>query len=247
MIRLYMINIFLLLCAVGPLSHAATTKLDVLVRAGDSKFVGTGVGGMYVTVTEVGTGKLLANGRIEGDTGDTSALMSKGQKRGHSPVTEGTARFRSQFDLERPLRVQVSVTGPQKVPQSAQTVTTTLWMIPGQDVTDPGLIMHIPGLIVDLVETTQEGKQLKLTANVTMMCGCPITEKGLWKADDFDVKAQLLRNGAGIGETTLTFTGEENTFSGALEALPGEYELLIYGMQRSATNAGVFEKSLTVQ
>lgn len=248
MVRLLLLNICLLLGAVGSLSHADTTKLDVLVRAGDSKFIGTGVGGMHVTVKDVKSGRLLANGKISGETGDTQALMTKGQKRGHSPVTKGTARFSAQFDLERPSRVEVSVTGPQDVAQSAQTVTTTLWMIPGRHLTDPGLIMHMPGLIVDLIESAQKNNQLALTATVTMMCGCPITEKGLWKSEDFTVMAQLIQEGSRIGETALTFTGKDNTFSGAFETPPaGEYELIVYGVQESAGNAGVFEKNLQIK
>lgn len=247
MVRLFLLNVCLLFSVVASLSHADPTRLDVLVRAGDSKFIGTGVGGLYVTVKDVRSGSLLAHGKIVGETGDTKALMTDGQTRGLSPVTEETARFRAEFDLDRPARVEVTVTGPQNVPQSAQTIQTTLWMIPGRHVTSPGLIMHMPGLIVDLVESETDGERLKLKARVTMMCGCPITEKGLWKGSDFVVKGQLIKDGISISEARLLFSGEENTFAGDLEAPPaGVYELVVYGMQQSAENVGVYERHLDV-
>src|SRR5690606_15186115 len=119
--------------------QADPTHLKVLVRADDAKFIGSGVGGMDVRITRVDSGESLAEGEITGATGDTQALMEIGQMRGQSPASPDAANFTTVLDLDRPTRIKVSVSGPRKVAQSQQEVSTTLWMVPGQHHVDPGL------------------------------------------------------------------------------------------------------------
>jgi len=225
--------------------QAAPTHLKVLVRADDSKFIGSGVDGLDVRVTRADNGELLAEGEITGATGDTAALMTIGQLRGQSPIAPDAASYMAVFDLDRPTRIKVSVSGPRALQQSQQEISTTLWMVPGQHRADPGLVMHMPGLMVDLVKYEPAPHGIALTANVSMMCGCPITTDGLWRAADYDVVAQLYDGDKRVGQTLLAFTGNTDEFSGSLLAAnPEGQTLVVYAYQKSTGNTGVVEQTL---
>ena len=228
------------------LTLAETTQLNVLVRSVDSKFIGSGVGGLNVTITDDQTGKLLAQGAISGATGDTQALMKTGQTRGHSTVTDDSAQLQATLDIDKPTRVAIRVTGPLSVAQSVQTLSATTWVVPGRDQTRPGVVLHMPGLITELIDYKREGKSITLTTQVTMMCGCPITGDGLWAADDFKVVAQLYQAGERLTQNALAFTGETNIFAGRIKVpQSGASKLVIYAYQESTGNTGVYEQALT--
>lgn len=64
-------------------------------------------------------------------------------------------------------------------------VTTQLWLIPGKHTLGDGIVMEIPGFIVDVLSpTTQQYARLStitngamiLKASVTMACGCVISK-----------------------------------------------------------------------
>ncbi|HEY7775625.1 MAG TPA: hypothetical protein VIC02_03700, partial [Kineobactrum sp.] len=147
-------------------SSADPTDLKVLVRADDAKFIGSGVGGLNVIIKDTVTGELLSHGVISGGTGDTGALMKTAQLRGRSPVAGDPASFQATLDIQRPTRIEISVSGPPDVMQSSQLVSTTLWMIPGMDRVEAPVILHMPGLITDVVEYSLDEQTLALTASV---------------------------------------------------------------------------------
>lgn len=242
------IRTLLVLLSLSAFVQAEETSLKVLVRADDAKFIGSGVGGLNVAVAHAHTGEVLAQGQITGGTGDTQALMKSGQTRGQSPVSQDAASFQATLDLQRPTPLTVSATGPLNVPEeSMQTVSTTLWMVPGKHVEDPGLILHMPGLITDLSQFSRDGRELSLTAEVTMMCGCPITKDGLWDSDNLKAVAQLYRNGKVVGEQALQFTGERNLFGGSITAPEsGDYLLAVYAYQNTTGNTGVYERQVSI-
>lgn len=234
------------LLGLSNLTMAEPTQLNVLVRSMDAKFIGTGVGGLNVTVTDDQTGRLLAHGPISGATGDTQALMKTGQTRGHSPVTNDSAKFQATLDIDQPTRVTIEVTGPLDVTHSIQTLSASTWVVPGKDQTQPGVLLHMPGLITELASYKREADDIILTTQVTMMCGCPITEDGLWAAEDFEVVAQLYQAGERLAQKPLAFTGETNTFAGRIPApQSGASKLVIYAYQKSTGNTGVYEQALT--
>lgn len=224
------------------------TGLKVLVRADDAKFIGSGVGNLNIVVRNADTGKLLAEGAITGPTGDTKALMQELQIRGRSATSGDPASFQAELDLARPTRVEISVTGPLAVAQSIQSTTVTLWLIPGQDRVEQPVILHLPGLITHLLDYTLEEDQLSLRASVTMICGCPITEAGLWPAADFRATVQLYQEGDLVAEGPLEFTGTDNEFGGTLDLPgPGNFDMVVHSYQVSTGNAGVYERPLRIE
>ncbi len=224
-----------------------STGLKVLVRADDAKFIGSGVGGLNILVRDTATGELLAQGAITGLTGATEALMQTPQTRGRSATVGDPASFQAELAIARPTRIEVSVTGPLAVPQSIQATSTSLWLIPGQDRVEHPVILHLPGLITDVSGLSVDQRSLALTASVTMICGCPVSEDGLWRAADFRVAVQLYRAGELLAEAPLAFTGTDNEFAGKLDLPgPGDFDMLVYAYQLSTGNAGVYERPLRV-
>src|SRR5690606_25545103 len=124
---------------------------------------------------------------------------------GRAPAEEGDASFSGSLDIATPRQVRVSVIGPLAVGRSAQATSRTLWLGPGRHQVQPGVILQLPGLITELVDYSAEGLTVSVTANVSMICGCPIMSEGLWTAEDYDTVAQLYRNGERVAESRLEF------------------------------------------
>jgi hypothetical protein len=244
--RVLLGGLLLLLSCANTTVLAETTAMTIHVRADDAKFIGSGVGGLNVLIEDARTGELLASGDIVGGTGDTAALMTEGQTRGRSPVT-GAAGFRAALDIDEPTRVRIRVTGPLAETDSIQSLTATTWVVPGRDMVDPGIILHMPGLLVDLVSVEAGETHIQVAADVSMMCGCPITEGGLWDAADFQVVTELYRDGEKISDSPLKFTGQTNRFSGQLtKPAPGQYRLVVYAYQAERDNVGVARETLVL-
>jgi predicted alpha/beta hydrolase len=61
------------------ISAQINTMLTVRTRAKDAKFIGSSMGGSYITVRNAQSDELLAEGYTEGSTGNTSRIMKIGR------------------------------------------------------------------------------------------------------------------------------------------------------------------------
>ena len=233
---------------------AVATDLEVRVLAKDAKFIGTGMGGMAVTVRDFGTGKVLAQGETRGDTGDTDQIMREPWQRGRPLFTDGAASFRAQLELDAPLLVEVIASGPLGYPQARQSVSVTHWLLPGKHVVDgDALRLELPGFVVTArAEPAElrlsEQSVVELGAQVTMMCGCPLTPGGLWDSDGYEIRAWLYRDGQQVDELTLEYAGEPNQFTVSWQPVgPGYYEVLTYAFDPANGNTGVDRVGVRVQ
>lgn len=224
---------------------AVSIDVKIQVRAVDAKFIGSGVGAMNVVIENAQTGALLANGQITGATGDTAALMKEGQTRGYSPATPDSASFTASIDIDRPVLARIRIHGPLAVPQSIRELSVTQWLIPGQDLVEPGIVLHLPGLIVAPVDVAVIDGELQVQVDVSMLCGCPITKDGLWDSDDFSVTASLYREGEMVQAFALEFIGNTNRFAGKVKVPEtGSYELWIAAHESKANNTGAWYQQL---
>jgi hypothetical protein len=131
-------------------SEAAQTKITVRARAIDAKFVGSKMGGVQITIKDAENGKVLAEGKIEGDTGDGKLIMETPVKRGDSIVDAKTAKFDAVVDISEPRLVTIEAVGPLGWKQSSEKVSTQLWVIPGKDLTGgDGIVLEFYGFAMD--------------------------------------------------------------------------------------------------
>lgn len=235
--------------AIGGKSPAFGEETHIMIRARavDAKFIGSSVGGMRAVVEDVETGAILAQGQIRGDTGDTDLLMRTPPERGQRITTETTAGYLATVDLERPRLLRFRVWGPTGARQSQQEATVTSWVIPGKDIIGDGIVIDLPGFIVDAWTRVSAGGQTDIYGKITMMCGCPIMRDGLWPPEKFEVKAILLRNGEKLREIALSFTGSVNLFQGkTVIEEPGVYEVVVYSYDKMTGNTGANQTMLQI-
>lgn len=193
--------------AIATPALAVPTPVVVRVLSQGAKFIGDGMGGVDVTLTDVATGKLLKSGRIEGGTGDTNRIM-KGAPRGERLATEGAATFATMLDIAQPMQVQLAVKGPLKPAGTAVSLTTTHWLIPGQPIAGDGWVVELPGLAL-----TARHEGGRVIADVSMLCGCPIAPGSLWDASRFRVDAWV-----GERRVPLAWAGQTGRFAGNVPA-----------------------------
>lgn len=190
---------------------AVPTPVTVRVISQGAKFIGTGMGGVDVVLADAATGAKLAEGRIEGGTGDTAKIMN-GSPRGTAIADANSAAFSTTLDISEPREIRVIVMGPFKPAGVAVSKLETRWLIPGQPVVGDGWVLELPGLALT---ARRDGGQV--VADVSMLCGCPIAPGTLWDEKRFELKAWV---GSGVGGSAvpLKWAGQTGRFAAAVPA-----------------------------
>lgn len=238
---------FILLCTAtsGVYAAAVPTDVTVRVRSHDAKFIGSGVGSMHIRFEDARTGALLDSGMISGGTGDTKTLMKQPHTRGDVLADEDTAHYTARLMLEAPRQIRIRVTGPLDVPAAIQDLSVTTWVVPGKDITGDGIVLQLPGLIVDARNPGVQDGTLPLIADVTLMCGCPITDGGLWDSADYEVRARITTPDGTTLMRDLSFSGEPNRFEGSYTAeAPGLHDVTIWAHNAKTGNTGAARYSV---
>lgn len=229
-------------------AFATDTKIMVRAKARDAKFVGSSLGGAYVQITNVKNGQLLAEGLTSGSTGNTSLIMKTPHERYTSIADDTTAGFLATIAIEAPTFVRIEVRSPYQYKNAQVQASTELWLLPGKHILGDGIVLEIPGFIVDILKPTThqyiplsslENNQLEVKANIVMMCGCVIDKGGLWDSEDIEVTGLLKRNGDPYKEVRLTHSSR-NTFETSIPMTEqGQYELTVYAYNAKSGNTGV--------
>lgn len=224
-------------------SVAQETKLMVRVKSKDAKFIGTSIGGAKIYIRDAFSQDLLAEGITSGSTGNTEVIMKQAHQRRKNLSDSNTAGFLAKLDLEKPTFITVEAVAPHNAAHAQVKSSTQLWVIPGKDIVGDGIVLEIPGFIVDILSPqrheTLDSSLVELKANIIMMCGCPISPGGMWDANDYEVKAIISKEGKKLEEITLKYTGKTNTFSGNFKGSSGFYEAVIYAYDSVTGNTGV--------
>lgn len=241
-------SLALALVLAGGAAGAVETTVVVRAKAKDAMFIGTSFGGARVVVRNAETGEILAQGLTEGGTGAQDLVMAETIRRGAAVADARTARFKAVLNLNEPTLVTIEAMAPQGQGQAMIRASTQVWLIPGKALGVDGLILDIPGFAVDLLEPRAavrigltDGKAaIPISANVVMMCGCPVTPGGLWDAARYEVGAMIFRDGDVIGTVPLTYAGEPSKFVGMVEVhSSGTYDLRVYAYDPQTGNTGV--------
>jgi hypothetical protein len=234
-------------------TNAKETKIMIRAVARDAKVIGEHVGGARITVRDVGTGQVLAQGVQHAGTGDTDLIMNKPRTRGATVYnTPDASGFLAVLNLERPTVVEVSAEGPLGNAQATQRTSKTLLVVPGEDILGEGILLEIHGFIVTPLSPLTDakvavGSPLEVRATVTMACGCPTEPGGMWDANKFRVVARVVRGGHVEAEVPLHYAGQQNTYEGAVPiSAAGKMELDILALDPPNANFGIFRQDMTV-
>ncbi|MCW3466993.1 hypothetical protein [Chitinophaga nivalis] len=242
-------QLFILLLLVSGLgSYAKETKVIIRAKARDGKFVGSSLGGAYIIIRNNLNNQILAEGKTAGTTGNTQLIMQTPLSRGGSICDDQTAKFEANIDIAEPTAVSITVYAPLNNRQAQTKVSTELWLIPGKHILGDGIILEIPGFIIDILTPrthqyiplhTIAGKPFAVQANMVMMCGCVIQKGGIWNADKIEVKGILKKDGQYIREVELSLIAT-NLFEGNFPITTrGDYELTVYAYDPATGNTGI--------
>ncbi|MDC6385710.1 hypothetical protein D2V93_09080 [Flagellimonas taeanensis] len=236
-----------LLLALSFTVSATETKLMVRAKAKDAKFIGSSIGGAYVIVRNSTNNKILAEGITTGSTGNTDLIMKTPIGRNTQLTDDKTAGFLAVVDIDEPTFVLVEVLSPYNKKNAQVHASTELWLIPGKDILGDGVVVEIPGFIIDILTPNTHqyiskqsiGNGLDIRANMVMMCGCPIEKGGTWDSTPMEVVAILKKDGTTLATIPLN-NPSRNVFEGRMEiAEAGYYEVTVYAYDPTTGNTGV--------
>lgn len=228
------------------------TELVVRAKARDAKFIGSSIGGALIRIKDADSGVVLAEGLTEGSTGDTDLIMKTPRTR-YGSIAEGAAAFKATLMLERPTFVTVEVLAPYIKKQARTLSMTQTWLVPGKPIAGDGLIVEVPGMIVDILSpgthlyTPIKDAPYEIKANVVMMCGCILTNGGTWDGANMEVAALITRDGHAYQTIPLRMQKTMNTFSATFAPQqPGNYQIAVYAYDPKTGNTGVDQTSFVV-
>ena len=241
-----------LFASASAIEAQGNTQLLVRVTASDAKIVGSGVGGVRVTVRDAASGRLLAEGIQEGGTGDTRTIMFAKERGGTVYDTDGAAGFLAELSIGEPTIVEIVAEGPLGTPQALRRSTKTMLMLPGQHVLGEGVILELQGFTVQL-ETPGDGRvalgtPTEVRGKVTMICGCPTQPGGMWDSDDYQILLRASQGDQLLGEWPMEFAGETSWYTTQVTFdVTGEVDLMMIAMDASKGNFGMTGGKVTVR
>lgn len=198
------------------LNEPKPTTILVRVVAHGSMVLGKDVGGARITITDVSSGQILASGLQQGEAGDQNQIMRTPRLMGEPLYSSrASAVFMTTLDLTRPMLVDIAAEGPLAYPASAQRVITRTWLIPGQDMTQDGIVLTLHGYIVRIEHPTP-GDQLiakedvMLRASIRTLSGALVRPHGDWDSRKVHIYGEVLI-GDRIIERLQMFYGSDNT------------------------------------
>lgn len=224
------------------------THVFVRARAKDAKFLGSSIGGAHVIIRNKFNQQILAEGKTAGTPGNTAQVMDTARGRYAPLADEAAAKFDAVLNISEPTLVRIEVLAPANHRQSQINAAVEMWVIPGKHITGDGVILEIPGFIIDILSprthnfmrlSSPNTQPLTIQANIVMMCGCIIQKGGLWNGDKMEVKAIVKKNGQLLQEATMTCVAD-NLFEGKLPVTEkGEYQVTVYAFDERSGNTGV--------
>jgi hypothetical protein len=203
--------------------HAATpvpTQVLVRVVAHHALPLGDNVGGARVTIRDVETGKIMAEGRQTGPSGDLKSIMQTPRVQ-NEPVysVRDSASFKTELSLTKPTWVEISAEGPLQFPHAKRRASKVVLLYPGKAVTGDGIVLELEGLLVKIQEPTTErplgiGDEGMLRATVQLLCGCVVEPFGNWDSRKMELYGELRLGEQVLQKIDLDHQGPNGLFRG---------------------------------
>jgi hypothetical protein len=233
-------------------ANGAPIDTEVIVRVvgHGSMVLGDDVGGARVTITDVATGRLLAAGLQRGESGDQNQIM-KTPRIMEEPrySTKPSGSFHATLALEKPTVVEIAAQGPVAYPEAMKKVTTTVLLIPGQDITSDGIVLPLYGFIVQIeqpkVGDPQMAKQdTTLQASIRTMSGSPLRPHGDWDSRKIEIYGEVVVGDRVLERLQLFYSGSKALFEApftipAIHDAPNGMTLRVVAADRANGHFGV--------
>ena len=123
----------IIFCETAIASEPISTELVVRAKARDGKFIGSSIGGALVSVRNAENGQILAEGMIQGGTGDTKLIMTQ-PKRRYDSITKGAAFFKTTLLIDKPILLTIELVSPYIKRQASTVSQIQTWLVPGKHI-----------------------------------------------------------------------------------------------------------------
>ena len=200
------------------LNDPKPTTILVRVVAHGAMVLGRDVGGARVSITDVDTKQVLATGIQQGEAGDQNQIMRTPHLMEEAVYSSRpAAAFTTTLELRRPTLVEVAAEGPLGFPSSMRRTAKTVLLIPGQDLTGDGIVLHLNGYIVQ-IEHPKPGESLiakddvKLQASVRTLSGTPVRPHGDWDSRKIRIYGELLVADRIVERLQMDYSNDTGTF-----------------------------------
>jgi hypothetical protein len=260
-------SLTLLLCFLNPANSQALadSSLDgsqpttVLVRvvANGAMVLGREVGGARVTITDVASGHILAAGLQQGEAGDQNQIMRTPHLM-EEPIysSRPSAAFLTTLELQNPTLVEITAEGPLAYPAALQRTSKTLLLIPGQDLTNDGIVLHLHGYLVQIERPKpREGliakDDVKLRASVRTLSGSWVRPHGDWDSRKIRIYGEVLIGDRVIERLQLFYDEGSRAFEAPFfvppsKEVPDGIKLRVIATDLSTGNSGMDQANYPV-
>lgn len=201
-----------------PTAGPVDTEVLVRVVAHGAMVLGDEVGGARVTITDLATGTVLASGLQQGEAGDQNQIMRTPRMVGEPHYSSrAAASYRATLQLEHPTLVEISAQGPLAYPQAVQRASKTVLLLPGQDLTNDGIVLSLYGFIVR-IEHPKPGTPLiakddvKLRASIRTLSGLPVRPHGDWDSRKMTIYGEVLAGDRVLERIQMFYVGTKGGF-----------------------------------
>ena len=232
------------------LNDPKPTTIVVRVVAHGAMVLGRDVGGARVTITDVETKQVLAAGIQQGDAGDQNQIMRTPHLM-EEPVYSArpAAAFTTTVELRKPTLVDITAEGPLGHPDAMQQASQTVLLIPGHNLTNDGIVLHLYGYIVQ-IEHPASGQALmakddvKLRASVRTLSGTLVRPHGDWDSRKLQIYGELLIGNRVIERLQMFYSNETGTFDAPFfvpkpDEAPEGIVLRVVAIDLATGNSGV--------
>jgi hypothetical protein len=232
------------------LNDPKPTTVLVRVVAHGSMVLGREVGGARVTITDGATKQILATGIQTGEAGDQNHIMRTPHVM-EEPIysSRPSAAFTTTLELSRPTLVEIAAEGPLAYPAALQKVVKTVLLIPGQDLINDGIVLHLYGYLVQ-IERPKPGDALiakddvKLRASIRTLSGALVRPHGDWDSRKLRIYAEVLVGGRVTERLQMFYSGDSSSFEAPFfvptsKDAPDGISLRVVATDLSTGNAGV--------
>jgi len=239
------------------LNEPKPTTILVRAVAHGSMVLGKEVGGARITITDVASGWILASGLQQGEPGDQNQIM-RTPRLMEEPLysSRASASFTTTLELTHPILVDIAAEGPLAYPASSQRVSKRIWLIPGHDLTNDGIVLALYGYIVQIEhpkahDPLSAKNDVMLRASIRTLSGALVRPHGDWDSRKIHIYGELLI-GNRILERLQMFYSEERTgfeapfFVPLPKDAPDGITLRVVAIDPASGNAGVSEAKFPV-
>jgi hypothetical protein len=240
-----------------PLNGPQPTTVVVRVVAHGAMVLGREVGGARITITDVETGSILATGLQQGEAGDQNQIM-RTPRMMEEPIysSRPSAAFTTTLQLQKPTVVEIAAEGPLAYPASLQRASKTLLLIPGEDLTNDGIVLHLYGYLVHIERPTPHEPliakdDVKLRALVRTLSGSLVRPHGDWDSRKIRIYGEVLIGNRVMERLQMFYDEKSRTFEAPFFVplsgdIPDGITLRVIAADLSTGNSGMDQANYPV-